>query len=180
MFKNKLFVTGVVVVVLVATLVFRIVFLSDAPTSSQYPELPDVSLGEFDSNDQTEPGTVLSGPSVLSVTGQRVQVRDFSNDADTFVFTPETIVLGEEEGLVDTQYRIFYFPEDGSITISLLSEPLHISRELAQEELATSLGLSEALLCSFTIRVTTPRTVSDPYAGRNLGLSFCDTSVSLN
>jgi|GEM_PF-1614553 len=124
--------------------------------------------------------SVDDGPSLLAYDGKRVFVRDFMQDDDTVVYTNDTVILGQEEGLDGIQYQIFYFPEDGSITVSLLSEPLHISRQLAEQELIDSLGIARKYLCGFDIWITVPGFVSEAYSGRNLGLSFCEGATILN
>ena len=113
--------------------------------------------------------------------GTPFPVRNFLNDADTYELSDDGIyIIGERsEAVVGQQYRIFYDTRDNSIIVSLRSEPLSISRDLAEAELRASTGLSATQLCNALIVVNVPREVSPTYAGRDLGLSFCQGSSRL-
>ena len=138
---------------------------------TELPETVDDIPQSIPSVDQTS--------AILSKGGQRVIVRDFTHDADTYEFTPTTVVVGGQEGIDGELYKIFYFPEDGSVTVSLMATPFGFARELAVKELQESFGISQTELCAFDIWVSVPDNVSELYSGQNLGLSLCPGSVSL-
>jgi len=114
--------------------------------------------------------------------GGVVRARDFLQDEDTFELSDDGIYLfssSRKKGKIGDSYNTYYDDLDGSIIVSLRSVPLSTSRFLAEISLKQDTGLSEADLCEANILVNTPLEVSPEYSGRNLGLSFCKGSVSL-
>ena len=172
---KKLIIILIGIIWLLIAVVIISAFVKRDVDDGQYTQLPD-NDGLY--TESTRPSDT-SGPTILQKGGGYTQVRDFMSDEDTYEFTPTTVVLGKAEGLQGSEYEIFYFPEDGSVTISLLSEPLHTIRLLAEEELLISLGVGEYELCNFDVWVSAPGDVSEIYSGRNLGLSFCEGSITL-
>lgn len=111
--------------------------------------------------------------------GDTLQVQNFLQNPEVTKFDQYTFQIARSESIEEDIHQIFYFADDQSITISLRSEPLDFARQQAERDLLRVTGLEEAEICLLTIQVTTPRTVSLEYAGRNLGLSFCPFSVTL-
>ncbi len=113
-------------------------------------------------------------------TGQTVPVRDFKADSDVKTwYDQSTYLIGNGKQNDSDAYQIFYFENDQSVNISLLSEPLSSIRLIAEDQLTKRLGLSPAVLCTLNIHVGTPSFVSEQYSGSNLGLSFCPGNVTL-
>ena len=114
--------------------------------------------------------------------GGMIRARDFLQDEDTFELSDDGIYSfssSQKQGKIGDSYNIYYDDLDGSIIVSLRSVPLSTSRFLAEISLKQDTGLSEDDLCTANILVNTPLEVSPGYSGRNLGLSFCPGSVSL-
>ncbi len=76
-------------------------------------------------------------------------------------------------------YDIFYHQDSGIVTIMLYKEPLAFTRSLAERRLKETLSFSEEELCDMQVSVSTNEYVNAGYTGINLGLSFCDGSISL-
>jgi hypothetical protein len=176
MTKKLIHILLITLLILVGVTIFARFFNGTNENTNEYTDLPENNGSYSD----IVPYSEDTGFAILQKKGGYAQVRDFISDEDTYEFTPGTLVLGKAEGLKGTEYEIFYFKEDGSITVSLLTEPLHTIRLLAEKELLESLGVSEETLCSFDVWVSVPREVSEIYSGRNLGLSFCEGSITLD
>lgn len=117
---------------------------------------------------------------VLTKTGTVLSTRNFLDDTDVELLDEiaMTYKISEESGPGGIIYQIFYFQDD-SITVSLLDEDLGFARSRAEVVLQNKLGLNKLEMCALIINVTTPRSVSGEYSGKNLGLSFCPDSVFL-
>lgn len=151
--------------------------VNDTEPEVRVTTLPEIPSGERPEITTRQEDTAVR---VSQKDGKSVIVRDFLTDTDTYEVSDDGIyVIGSLEQEIGDQYKIYYFDFDGSITVSLLSEPLALSRKLAEEELKESLGMTEGQLCDAVVVVNTPAFISDPYSGRDLGLSFCPGSVSL-
>ncbi len=68
---------------------------------------------------------------------------------------------------------------DSSIAVGLLAEPLGASRLHAETALRKLLQLPDSQICALNVTVMVPPSVSDVYAGTNVGLSFCPNAVTL-
>lgn len=81
-------------------------------------------------------------------------------------------------------YHIVFIPADdfgsqATFIVSILQEPLGGNRKLAEEALRSLLSVSNAEMCALDVQVVVSVSFSEPYSGRNLGLSFCPGSVQL-
>lgn len=122
-----------------------------------------------------------TGTYVRDRTGTMIPVKNFKNEAiRPDVYGEDTLLVAESVG-GDGQvfHQIFYYVPDGSITISLLSEPLSNARANAEAEIRSLLGLSDDDICTLDIRVTVPLSVNEALSGRNLGLGFCPFAADL-
>lgn len=150
-------------------------------TGGSEPEEPQISGGEFPTPTEQPQQEITIVNSVQTKSGERVQVRDFTNDEGVELLEGEerSYRIGAEEGPNGPLFEIFFFGDyGGSITVSLLDEDLRFARGRAEAVLQERLGVDGVLeLCSYDIRVTTPLFVSEEYSGRNLGLSACPGSV---
>lgn len=149
-------------------------------TNSETDEMPDEPIQEpigIVDDQQQQQVVPISG--VLTKTGSGWPTRDFLGDNDVKLVDEGalTYLIAEEKGPDGFIYQIFYF-KDHSITISLLNEDLDFARSSAEIVLKKKLGLTDMEMCALAINVTTPRFVSNEYAGRLLGLSFCPNSVA--
>ena len=117
---------------------------------------------------------------VSTKNGLQLPVRNFISDADVYTwYDDSTYLIGQNNDLKGNLYQIFYYAKDGSIVISLQSEPLALARVIAERELISRLGVTEQELCSLNIRVSTPASVNEEFSGRELGLSFCQNNITL-
>ncbi len=76
-------------------------------------------------------------------------------------------------------FGIIFNEKNGSFAIGLEKEPIAQSRLEAEAYLKSVLQISNDDLCTLNVFVGVPASVNQFYAGRNLGLSFCPGSVSL-
>ncbi|HEX8591506.1 MAG TPA: hypothetical protein VF696_02025 [Candidatus Paceibacterota bacterium] len=169
--KIFLIVAAIVALILVLTafLAFR--------ASRQVSEVP-VNTNPFGGlvGSTTPSGT---RPGSLSIPTQdgTVDVPDFTREGQPSWAGPDTgyQVAGSESD----SYHILYYPEGHGFNITLLAEPLGETRRSAEAELRARLGLPDTSICKLAVTVNTVAFVSEIYAGRNLGLSFCTGSTKL-
>jgi hypothetical protein len=173
--KIKIIVAACVLILMGVVIVSFLLNSDDTAIESPvvFPEV-DPTL-ERQTQDSFGDAVVLS-----TKAGRSVQIRNFMEDADTYELSDDGIyVIGEKDESIGDNYKIYYHDFDGSIIVSLRSIPLATVRVLAEVELKKTTGLIESQLCDMNIVVNTPRDVSESYSGRDLGLSFCPGSVSL-
>lgn len=114
--------------------------------------------------------------------GGTVMVKDFSVTA-----IPDknnkgiSYLAGEDAGgvIAGTPYVIEFISSDYSFTIGLLQVPLGGTRKQAESDLMKQLGISAQEMCMLHYVVLVPFDISEQYAGRNLGFSFCPGAVRL-
>jgi hypothetical protein len=142
------------------------------------------STGDGTPIDQNPFGTggqdVTPGVQTLPITlkgGGVAHVPDFTKDNQPAIAGPDTGY--QVAGNAEATYHILYFPEDSYFLVSLFAEPLRLTREDAEEELRTKLKLTEPQLCALNIQVFTDFETSEFYAGKELGLSFCQGATYL-
>ncbi len=81
-------------------------------------------------------------------------------------------------------YHVIYIPADdfgapASFIVSIIQEPMGANRIAAESALRSLLKIANAQMCALDIQVVVSVSLSEAYAGRNLGLSFCPNSVRL-
>lgn len=81
-------------------------------------------------------------------------------------------------------FMITYVPADKSgegqqVAITLQNEPLGEIRKKAESALRSAFAANNEQLCSLGVSVQTQPGLSDVYGGKELGLSFCSSSVTL-
>lgn len=79
----------------------------------------------------------------------------------------------------DPPYIITYMSGTQFFNVSLLQEPLGTVRQMAEQYLLARLGVSPKELCRIKYTVGVPWRVSQVYASRNLGFSFCPGATQL-
>jgi hypothetical protein len=176
------------VVLVIAGIVAWVLF--SRPTVTELS--PDVS---FPASTTTTPGTggevtaTMTIPArdgtpvtVLDFTKRNTTIEDVQNSGILYLAgSPEYCLIdgGCPEGAEVDAVNIIYNANDKSFTTALLDEPLSEVRRRAERFLLTTLGIGEIELCTLDYYVGTDRGVSENYAGRNLGFSFCPGSTEL-
>lgn len=79
----------------------------------------------------------------------------------------------------EVPYLITFDTASQVFAITLTQEPLSEARRQAETFLARTLRVSEQQLCSLKYLVGTTRDISEQYAYKNLGFSFCPGAVAL-
>lgn len=126
-------------------------------------------------------GGTQGGLTIPTKDGGTVTVPDFTQSAPSASEGSERYYYltnnADTQG-ASAQYDIQY-GTDGSVTVSLLSEPIGTARLAAEEKLRSFFPLSNDQLCSLDVIVGVPNYVNSTYSGNNLGLSFCPGSTPL-
>lgn len=193
---NKTLIISIITVVSVSiVLAVSFMFLRSSPQEEQTPLSPGVSYPGY-SAEVTPGGPVGGGASTtpvsgttfaLPITGGRtLTIRDFRKDGDVFIDNannPGFYALGplqdDDANTPDPSYLVGYQEPEGFFIISLLQEPLGESRIQAEAYLMTKLGADQSVLCALNYSVNTLWWVSEIYAGKNLGFSFCPGATPL-
>lgn len=70
-------------------------------------------------------------------------------------------------------YSLYYYPNDQSFTITILSKNLQTARDEAEKNFLKELNISEKDACKLKIFLGMPFFVNKQMSGKNFGLSFC-------
>ena len=186
---RNLWIIGAIAVAAVVLVVAVVAFLIVRDTPEVEPEAPT----DFPSSGDT--GTMPEQERVRDIkdrAGNTIRVRDFvafattipdeQNDGVYYLAGVPDYCMFEEgcpKGANLENVRIIYNERDDSFTVALLDEPLRDARARAEQFLLTTLGIPEARLCTLNYYVGTSVYVNELYAGKNLGMSFCDNATTL-
>lgn len=111
----------------------------------------------------------------ISTNSGEMEVKNFYN-----LPTSKILSKNNDTTLADnTYYNIYYNPQGSYFIILLYDKNLKTSREKAEADLLKLLNINKEDACKLNIRVGVPFSVSEDYAGINLGLSFCNGSIEL-
>ncbi len=125
--------------------------------------------------------TGSTGALPLSTTaGAVVYSKDFTIGVTPI---PTGLPIGNVYDIVNSNtgspYGIQFTPADSSFQIILEAEPLGATRLKAENALRSMTGLSNTVLCTLHVSVTTTADINPQLAGEEFGLSFCPNAVSL-
>ncbi len=164
-------VVGILVVGIVVAILFSTVFKS-VPNDNGEPGDPFApSLGS-----NSDPLSETQNLEIALSDGSLVPVPDFTTNQPVWASKENGYqVAGTEYGA----YQIIYFENGSGFLLSIFEEPIGENRLKAEEELRTTLRLSDAQLCKLSIEVAVSDDANEAYSGRNLGLSFCPGAVPL-
>ncbi len=182
---NKIIISLIIVVLLAVGV--GLFFWMSAPSNPQTPSngtntngLPNVP---FPSNTSQNAPT---GPmlTVQAIIGDPIVVQDFTKDVRTVTTSNIPghyfIAGGIDAYANNSPYSTFYVTKDTSFTITILQQPLGSNRILAEQELMSKLGISQAAMCRLRYFVSVPKDVDATYAAKgNLGFSFCPGATQL-
>ena len=186
---QKIWIVGAIIAVLVVVGGVAVWMLSSRPSAPLPP-----SEVTFPTATTTPGGNgeVTATMNVPARDGSSVRVLDFTKRPTTIEDTqnpgvfylagsPEYCLIdgGCPEAADIDAVTVLYNATNGSFTVALLDEPLSDVRRRAEKFLLAALGISETQLCTLNYYVGTDRGVSESYAGRNLGFSFCPGSTEL-
>lgn len=159
-------VVGVVVAILFAT-VFKAAPVDDGEPGDPFAPSLGGNSGQSPSSENLD---------ITLSDGSSVTVPDFTANQPVWASKENGYqVAGTEYGA----YQIIYFENGSGFLISIFQEPLGENRLKAEEELRSTLRLSDAQLCKLSIDVAVSDDANETYSGRNLGLSFCPGAVPL-
>jgi len=76
-------------------------------------------------------------------------------------------------------YLIEYIAATRYYNVELLSEPIGLTRQSAEQYLMAHLGIGKSQMCALNYMVSTPYWVNSTFAGTNLEFSFCPGATQL-
>lgn len=156
-------------------------------TPQQQGEAPYPSFPSVIPPGPVPPGDEPERPRLFAVdaVGGSIEVRDFRTKESSEGLPPGMYLIGGK-GIEDPSvssptesFQITFTEFDQQFTITLLREPIGTVRRTAEAELLSILGITERDACRLRTLVMVPYWLSEVYVGENLGLSFCDRSVTL-
>lgn len=149
-------------------------------------EAPLPDPGNPFQNAVSEPSSPIVAPTTLRQTPLR---------NGTYAQIPDPTLIPQEEGHTpvqgyviaggyDKSFRAIFYPAQAGgkdrFLIAINAEPLSQSRSEAEAALRSYTGLSNPALCQLTdIQVWVNKDVNEQYAGRDIGLSFCEGAERL-
>ncbi len=173
--KNLIIATIVGILLLLVLVIFLAV--SGGKSINETPQEP---LFELNPVVPLQGDPSVSDPSsdsfVLAKDGRRFPVENLIARSDTIAYQDDFYQLATNDSDKDL-YAIYFYTGTGLISIDIFSEPLGSVRFLAEQALATTLGLPTDQICFLDIVVSTNRYVNEQFAGVDLGLSFCPGSI---
>lgn len=158
---------------------------------SASPQAPATPTNASGSSVRRVRAPVAVGAATAAVRAGRLKLRDGSTIAipEVILKTEATTQAGSSvfrdiAGGDKSSYRISYLPYDKDISqieinILLNTTPLSQARLEAERTLRGTLGATNEQLCKMDVSVNVFRWVDETYAGRKLGLSFCNNAISL-
>lgn len=143
---------------------------------------PDDSYNPFDGGlGEDTPLPPNGSPIILTLNdGSTLSVQNFIPAEQ-----PEWYTEGEQLAIAGNGdwdgpgYAIRYSDQTSTFNIGIMREPIGEKRREAEGVLRSLLGIADSDMCRLNMSVYVFGEVSDTYAGRNLGLSFCPGSVPL-
>jgi hypothetical protein len=187
---KKTFIFSLIAVVLLGAFVLYLILQkpSTSPTSTQtQTQNPYYSGGSSNATSVT-PSPVGTTTTTASFTvtarfGPPIVVHDFRLDLQTA--TSSTIPGhyfisgGLDPWETEAPYSTFYVEKDQSFTVTLLQEPLAVTRKTAEANLMAKLNISQVDMCRLRYYISVPNDLNPIYAGKNLGFSFCPGATQL-
>ncbi len=173
--------TTVIIVGFVALLIAIVLFFLLRPSAEV--KNPDDSPNLFNNGDSGGDPSYVPGdaPVILTlVDGSTLSVQNFipAEQPEWYVEGDQLAIAGSGEW-DGPGFSIRYSPNSSTFNISILREPIGEKRREAEGVLRNLLGIADSDMCRLNMSVYVFGEVSDTYAGRNLGLSFCPGSVPL-
>ncbi len=159
--------------IIIGTLVFISVRNSASPEAVGTGDVPGDALPVLPARD-VPTGTKITTESRF---GEAIEVNNVLRDADSV--GSDTFIFAGTLDEATPRFVLTYFEEYDSFLVSLEARPLHQVRLEAEAELKRALGVPDIVICTLNISVRTRGAVDMNYAGKELGLSFCQGSLVL-
>lgn len=170
--------TAIIIAIIIVILgLFTVFWLTKiGPITEQYPipERPNVNYP----TDGATPGgqTPVTIPPVPSPSAATFNIPTPEGDIEVNNFYKNAIEITPQNDAVATStndYRIFYDNRGKLFIITLLTTPLANAKDKAEQAFLKILNISPEKTCSLNVTVGTVMWVDPSYAGKELGLSFC-------
>ncbi len=177
--KKQLIIFGGILLIVILFIVGKIIFFTDNEDTTNVDRNDEFTL-------PTSPQATTAFRNVLNDTLLNIK----TNESEILMNDPRKIQTTTELGsgiysltpiekTTPLSFDIVFNEENGSFAIGLTEEPIAQARREAEMYLQQQLNISSEQMCQLNIFVGVPYKVNTFYSGRNLGLSFCPNSVSL-
>ena len=118
---------------------------------------------------QNQPATSEAVINIPTPNGQ-VQVKDVTKNPIQQV--QDTVVVDRK-----SNFDIVYITTDKAFLITLESQPLQQTRDVAEQAFLSDLQISKGDACKLTVSLSVPYDVDADLSGKNYGLSFCPVGI---
>lgn len=196
--KLIIWIVGVFLGVIVVAVLWYVVFAPKAtppPPLSTGGTLPISGSIRPTPSTSSPSATTTQGESVMEITtygGNTVLAKDFIHNGTTINDTANNgryLLAGnlgycisdpnQCQAAPAKNFSVYYDSAVQSFIITLTEEPLGQARNDAEQFLFATLGLTQSQMCSLNYLVGVTKYVSDQYAGKNIGFSFCPGATTL-
>jgi len=166
--EKKWIIVLIIVFVVIAVLGTVFVLFSNRQQDSNKQSEINALINTFPASKQVEvPKT--DSVTVPAQQGQQVEIKNPYENA-VRVIDSHNVVLTEKPAY---QILYFHYPDGESFLISILNPDLENTRQTAESELISKLGISKEQACNLNVSVSVSKDASVKAAGQNYGLSFC-------
>lgn len=174
----------VILVLFAGAWLVGMLFFSGSPAPSNNQTEP-ISLPTAQNSTAQVTSNAIGVLNLPSTNGGSIQVNDFLSKAETY---PDPVNEGyfslgypinQTTASTTQPYAVMYIAATQFFTIELLQEPLGGTRNQAELFLEQYLGLTRSDLCRLNYTLSVSLAVSQSYAGKNLGFSFCPGAIKL-
>ena len=135
----------------------------------------DYYTGEVSAIASGTPKIILNSKNKLPIT-----VNDFKTLPNVTSLGDGFYHLDGSSPDIKLPYSILFGQNDQSFSVSLDAKPLADARNRFSYDFLKMMGITELNACQLNVFVSVTYYVDEKLAGRNLGLSFCPESISLN
>jgi hypothetical protein len=192
--KVIIWILGILAVTILGAVLWYFVYAPKAvaPPSAQPTTLP-VSGTILQSS--STPATVAPGEQAMSLAaqgGKTLVVKDFIHNGVTIsdgANAGRYLLAGnlgycfsdprQCQAAPATSYGVYYNSGPESFTISLTKEPIGHARLDMEQFMIATLGITQEQMCNLNYLVGVTKYVSEQFAGKNLGFSFCPGATVL-
>lgn len=196
--KLIIWILGIFLGAIVIAILWYVVFAPKAP-----PPPPPLSTGTLPISGSIRPTPSTSSPSATTTQGEPaveittyggniVLAKDFIHNGTTINDTANSgwyLLAGnlgyctadpkQCQAAPANNFSVYYDSAVQSFIITLTEEPLGQARSDAEQFLLATLGLTQSQMCSLSYLIGVTKYVSEQYAGKNIGFSFCPGATTL-
>jgi hypothetical protein len=123
------------------------------------------------------------GPKNANSSDQRFVIHTSKGDVSVIDFRKHPLQISADRTSIlieeNNGFSIGFYAPDSSFVITLTAKPLNVMRASAEGAFLKDLGISPTDACKLALNVGVPISVDSQAAGKDYGLSFCPSNLSI-